>query len=532
MKKTLPLLVAMLLVLSALYLPIAATAPAGAEQSISKDETVYVNLALDGSVQQINIVNRLDTPVAGAYTDYGNYSSVLNLSGSERASISGDKITWQLPASTTGFYYQGKLAQGELPYVAEIEYSMDGTVTDPQFMRGKGGHVAISFTIRPNPAADPYFRENYVTQVQVPLNLNQVTNVQAPGSSTLIVGSTATIAYTVLPNSETSYTLEFSTDKFQLDPITFASTPFAITRFMDLGGEEMEDGFSQMLDGSGEMLTGAKKLKQGLGDLDAGIGKLASGVGQLETGAQELSQGMGEYYAGLNQLQDQAPALEAGMSQLASEGAALNSGYAQLSQGIAQGMGQLTMELAPIMAYLPPEQQHTMASILAGLGTGMESQLTEFGAGLQEYTDGVSQLAQGIGGFSLGLDQLAGGGQDLLTGAQELSGGLSATVKGLKEVKSETKKLPGSVQELVDGQEALNEGLEQAADFLGGLNLGRDDSLPPKSFVSEKTTPRSVQFVASTPALKVKAEQIAPQPEVVGNKGFWTRLLQLFKKDE
>ncbi len=517
MKKTLPLLVAMLLVLSALYLPIAATAPAGAEQSINKDETVYVNLALDGSVQQINIVNRLDTPAAGAYTDYGNYSSVLNLSGSERASISGDKITWQLPASTTGFYYQGQLAQGELPYVAEIEYSMDGTVTDPQFMRGKGGRVAISFTIRPNPAADPYFRENYVTQVQVPLNLNQVTNVQAPGSSTLIVGSTATVAYTVLPNSEASYTLEFSTDKFQLDPITFASTPFAITGFMDLGGEEMEDGFSQMLDGSGEMLTGAKKLKQGLGDLDAGIGKLASGVGQLETGAQELSQ---------------APALEAGMSQLASEGAALNSGYAQLSQGIAQGMGQLTMELAPIMAYLPQEQQHTMASILAGLGTGMESQLTEFGAGLQEYTDGVSQLAQGIGGFSLGLDQLAGGGQDLLTGAQELSGGLSATVKGLKEVKSETKKLPGSVQELVDGQEALNEGLEQAADFLGGLNLGGDDSLPPKSFVSKKTTPRSVQFVASTPALKVEAEQIAPQPEVVGNKGFWTRLLQLFKKDE
>ena len=68
------------------------------ETEYAKNETIYVNLAGDGRVAEINVVNAF-TGTNGEIVDYGTYESITNLTSSEDPVLDGDKITIYYGAS-------------------------------------------------------------------------------------------------------------------------------------------------------------------------------------------------------------------------------------------------------------------------------------------------------------------------------------------------------------------------------------------------------------------------------------------------
>ena len=80
-----------------------------------KDENVYVNLNMDGSVSGVYVVNEYNLTEKTEITDYGNYASVKNLSSDDTITLSGDKVQVEAPAGK--LYYQDNLNGTKIPMV-------------------------------------------------------------------------------------------------------------------------------------------------------------------------------------------------------------------------------------------------------------------------------------------------------------------------------------------------------------------------------------------------------------------------------
>lgn len=84
-----------------------------AEVPTEKNENVYATLENDGSVSGVYVVNEFSSDEAGEFSDYGNYTSLKNLTDESEISVESDHITGTMPKGK--FYYQGNLESEELP---------------------------------------------------------------------------------------------------------------------------------------------------------------------------------------------------------------------------------------------------------------------------------------------------------------------------------------------------------------------------------------------------------------------------------
>ncbi|HHY81171.1 MAG TPA: hypothetical protein GX505_00615 [Clostridiales bacterium] len=525
-------LTASLLVLCLIMLPSAftyadtmqASQQANVIENIVKDETIYANLDHDGSVSSIYVVNRLETPSEGIYTDIGSYTEITNLTNLAEPVVENDRITWKLSADPKGFYYQGAVApgQGRLPFEISINYKLDGKSVKPDEIIGKSGRVEINIKAKPNAEAKKYFHDNFMLQIQVPISLDNNFNIQAPGSSTALVGRTATLAYMVMPRTEKEYTIQFDTAYFEMSGMTMTSTYININDFIDidLDTDKLKDDVQQMSDGTGELIEGTQKLKDGLEELHAGIKKLSDGGKQIKGSSKKLKDGVSEYTSGVSQLAESAEEISSGLKQLAIEGLGLSNGFTQLKEGI------VTL-IAPFASspMLPGNLKEQMLAL--------QQQLTDFDEGLSQYANGIAAMSNGFSDYYQGISQLSQQKEKLVKGLSALSDGISQLAGGLSELSGKTESLPSNVQSLIDGQSALKDGIDQSMSLFDELEeeLGLNSQVEnkPVSFISDEVTPRTVQFIMQTPELRSENddEPIDSQPEE--RKSFWEKLLDLFR---
>lgn len=90
--------------------------PVYADEAAVKDENVYVNLNGDGSVADVYVVNEYMLDADTDIVDYGEYSSVENLSSEKEIIKKGDKVT--VEADQGKFIYQGSLENAVLPWIS------------------------------------------------------------------------------------------------------------------------------------------------------------------------------------------------------------------------------------------------------------------------------------------------------------------------------------------------------------------------------------------------------------------------------
>ena len=139
-----------------------------ADEAAVKDENVYVNLNGDGSVADVYVVNEYMLDADTDIVDYGEYSSVENLSSEEEIIKKGDKVT--VEADQGKFIYQGSLENAVLPWIISISYTLDGKKVTAEELAGADGKLEIHVDIKENPDSDDTFFDNYLMQATVTLN--------------------------------------------------------------------------------------------------------------------------------------------------------------------------------------------------------------------------------------------------------------------------------------------------------------------------------------------------------------------------
>ena len=124
-----------------------------------KEENIYVNLDDSGSIDGVYVVNAYELKKDQKITDYGNYSSLTNLSSDSKLNNDNGKIT--VNGKKGKFYYQGNLDSAKIPWNVDILYELDGKTMDAKNLAGKSGKLKITMKIRQNKGADKDFFENY-----------------------------------------------------------------------------------------------------------------------------------------------------------------------------------------------------------------------------------------------------------------------------------------------------------------------------------------------------------------------------------
>lgn len=263
----------------------------------NKEENVYINLKDDGSVEGIYVVNEFDAGNQTTITDYGKYSSVLNLSTNEEIKVNGDMITFKTDDNGM-FYYQGNMESTKIPWNIDISYYLDDKEVQASSLAGKSGKLKIAISIKDNKDMDDTFFDNYLLQMTATFNSEKCKDIVSEQATIANVGDTKQLTYTILAGSNSEFTIEAAVTDFEMDPITINAVPMNISiddiDISDLKDSliKLRDGVAKIDDGSSDLYSGSKDLSNGTKSLLDGTNSLSSGAEKLQNGSKTLKEAM------------------------------------------------------------------------------------------------------------------------------------------------------------------------------------------------------------------------------------------------
>ncbi|MBC8532208.1 YhgE/Pip domain-containing protein [Gehongia tenuis] len=525
------------------------TVQAAGEDAVTKDETIYVNLKNDGSVDQINAVQAFEAKNPGKYVDYGTYGEIKNLSDGTQPVVEDGTVIWDLSQGQDRFYYQGSLPNKVLPWEVKIAYTLDGESLSAEELAGASGKVGIHLEVIPREDAGEYFK-SFMVQLSVPLKLDRVSAVDAPGATSAIAGGTQTLSYAVLAGGSGSFDITMDAHDFEMDAMQITAISSDMAASFD--SDELVKNFNDLSGGLEEMISGTSQLRDGLSQLAGGISEAKSGLDRLESGTSGLKQGQNDFrqrlvdfIANIQKMNNGSQAVNDGLKALSDQGDTLLGGYRDLADGLSQASldeAQLAQiqQLAGLAGSADPgeAQLGQLAQIIldqnGALGSA-QSGLSDLNSGLGEYTGGVGQAAGQYQEFASGMDQLAQGAPALLDGFDRMRKGnekvysaLGTLRDGLASLNSGAASLPDEVQKLIDGQKEMKDGVDEGTQTVDELLNGGND-VKPVSFVDERGRVSSVQFVMRTGSIQKAEAQVEPEEEEKAPTSFWGRLVDLFK---
>lgn len=314
-----------------------------------KSEVVYARLSAEGMVNAVYVVNHFEVEKSGSIIDYGNYSTVKNLTESQPIAMEGDRIT--LDAKEGDFYYQGNLKEKDLPWIVDISYELDGKTVSWQEIAGKTGKLGIHIATNNNDKINPVFFENYMLQISLTLPSDKCRNIKAPNATIAEAGNSTMLAFAVMPNKTAEFNITAEVKDFAMSGIEISAMPFSMS--VDLPNT---DG----------MLEDFNKLPDAISELNDGVGKLAKGTSELKKGAYRLKNGSGE--------------LEYGLAELSKNSAGITGASAQINEALSN-----------------------IATSLTGGTTGADL------GSMSQLPTALSDLSKGLKGISGGLNQLKDG---------------------------------------------------------------------------------------------------------------------------
>lgn len=378
----------------ALGLPLTCLVPASAaEVTPEKQEIIYVNLNTDGSLSDAYAVNLFDLEQAGTVVDYGDYTSVRNMTSTEPVDYQGNQVT--VDASAGKLYYEGALSQVELPWTFALTYTLDGKACTGEELAGQSGALEIHMSVRQNPACDQVFFDQLALQISFTLDTDHATQIQAEGATVANVGQDKQLTYTVLPGKETDFTIQAQVTDFEMDAVSINGLPLSLD--VEVDDEELMDQVTELLDAIEDLDDGAQELNDGTAELkDGAEGELSDGVEELRDGAQQLHSGAGDLRDGGSDLQSGAGDLQEGAAQL-------DSGLNELNQGISQVEDGLTALNEQSGSLTGGSQQ--VKDALGQIQAALDS-VSATGDELQVLLDSSSEIRGGIDALSTGTQQL------------------------------------------------------------------------------------------------------------------------------
>lgn len=263
----------------------------------SKREVVYGKLDASGGVDQIYVVNHFQPEVMTQLVDYGNYTSVIQLTGESALDLEGDKVVMDQVQGP--YYYQGNLESKDLPWLIDIRYLLEGEEVNPQDLSGATGRLDMTLSIRQNEALDPLFFDHYALQISIPFDPDRIIIRAATEGFVLAMSGTENqLNYVVLPGQETDIKLIMDVEDFAMGQVTLAGVLLSF----DIDMSEMEDelapldelsaGIAEFADGTRQLQSGYRNLMSAFREIKEGSGQLAQGGEQIDEGVKELAEGV------------------------------------------------------------------------------------------------------------------------------------------------------------------------------------------------------------------------------------------------
>lgn len=494
----------------------------------TKEEVVYTNLNADGSVNSIYVVNILKGD--GEILDYGNYSTIRNMSTSEDLNLNNGVITGK--TTVEKLYYEGILDEANLPWNISVKYFLNGKEYTASEIAGKDGAFELRINIKQNPLCDSIFFDNYALQVSITLDTKLCSNIKTNDATIANVGSNKQLTYTILPGNEKDIAITADVTDFRMDGISLNGVQLNLG--IDLDDEELLDqvndlssGIVQVDDGVNELKKGTEEVKNAVkDDLMNGVSSLQSGTTTLDNGIITLQNGINEAQTGLNQLNENSSELVTGSAQVKNALLEIQSALSAISittdklseltaasSQIKSGINDLSIGIENLQNNIGYAQYKAVMSangldvdtLIAGntqaisdlsiLISSLEQTINslpeseEFAAQKIQLQNQIAQLSTiitllngnnaAIGGTETYLNQLSGALDSLYIGINELNAkynefdvaisGLTDTLAGLL-VNVST--LSNGINELVAQYEKLDYGIKEYTDGVATLATG------------------------------------------------------------
>lgn len=485
-----------------------------AENPSTKEEVVYGLLNLEGSINNLYVVNIFS---GGNIIDYGNYSDIRNMTTSEKLSQSGEQI--EINTNADKFYYQGTLENHELPWDIAIKYFLDGKEISGSELAGKSGNLKITMSVKQNSKINRIFFENYALQIGLSLDNKLCSNIKTENATVAEAGSKKQLTYTVLPGNGIDINLTADVRDFEMEAITINGIKLSLGITVD------SDEFTGQIS---ELTDALKGLDDGAAELSNGINQLSSGMQKYINGIKTFNDGLLQLPEGANQLNTGATALSEGFSQLTKQNDSLINGALAIQQATFDTVNTKLQEMPFDLPILTPENYSTVLSPIPDLIV------------VKEQLEGAIQFTQGLQGYMGGVAQLGKGASDLARGTSEFNSSSSVIASSANELYNAGAELNEGIKELRDGLASYKKGTGQlrngTSDMDSEMNNKIDEMLSSISgsgdqvisFVSEKNTNVSaVQFVLKTVAINFPEVEKAVEPKT-NNISFWQKLLKLF----
>lgn len=389
---------------AAMVLGLAATAGnvSYAATNVEKEETVYVNLDSDGTVDDVTVSNWLKNVTGTSdVQDVSNLKDIKNVKGDETFTQNGDKLTWK--ANDADIYYQGTTDE-KPPVNVKISYQLDGKDIKAEDLAGKSGKLKMTIQYENNSTFEDEVDGKNVkmntpflmaSAVILPVDtFSEVTVSQgklvSEGSNQILVaygmpGLADSLNLTDNMKDEMNeklgdtVTVEATVKDFSMDSIyTVASS----SEFSDIDLDDdsdmndLEDAVNDLADATDELISGSSDLSDGLTTLKDNFKTYASGVGDVSKGASDLSTGAGKLAKGIKQYTNGVTTLTNGAGQYV-------SGANQLASGVTQ--------------YISGEKVlDDGISKLYSSAKDFPAEYSGFDAGLNEYVNKVNSIPEEI----------------------------------------------------------------------------------------------------------------------------------------
>jgi exonuclease VII small subunit len=461
-----------------------------------KEEVVYGNLSSSGKVKDIYVVNVFEAESAGEITDYGDYSSVTNLTSAGKIKNDGGMITARIKEGR--FYYKGKIKKNELPWNIDIKYFLDGEPISTGALSGAAGNVRVQIKTERNQNVDPSYFENYMLQISMELDAEKCKNIKASGGTFANSGNNKMVSFSIMPGKEGIVSLTTDSSAFGMDGIDITALPFsAVIDIPDISS--LEKGMTSIVYGIEQLEQGVTEFQKGLKKIDSGSSQLISSSEKIKNALQtinnSLAAGQGGFDAEtlgvladaldnangtLGDAINEIPADDLEQEDLDSLISALT--YARdAGQATEEDMTNLdklinTYDKAQIVKSIYGSSDVSEVFVSSSLALGGA------GEGIEDLQQNISLLNEKYSLFHLGLVSYS-------EGISESARGSSALKEGAAELYQKTSGIPSLISEKIES--AISE--YDKSDYRA------------TSFVSKKNTKVSmVQFVIRADGIEKK----------------------------
>ena len=158
-----------------------------------------VDFSADHVTECVAVVNTFDLDEDGQIVDYGNYTSVRNLSTLDKIKINDECVIIDTEAGR--FDYQGTLDSTTIPWNISIRYYLNRVEFPAEALAGQTGALEIVIAITENTDCTVAFFDNYALQISMSLDTDVCRNVVASDATIASSGDSKQVSFVVLPGN-------------------------------------------------------------------------------------------------------------------------------------------------------------------------------------------------------------------------------------------------------------------------------------------------------------------------------------------